>query len=98
MQYPQGVHDRQSDIPMAPEKKIPPESREENMLATLYNKEQYVVHYRNPKQYLCEGLLVTRIHRVPQFNQSDWLTPYIDLNTRLRQGARNEFERIYSNL
>ncbi|GJQ85605.1 hypothetical protein Trydic_g14227 [Trypoxylus dichotomus] len=48
---------------MAPEKRKPPGSRGEKMLAILYNEERYVVHYRNLKQYLWEGLLLTRIHR-----------------------------------
>ncbi|GJQ86977.1 hypothetical protein Trydic_g19814 [Trypoxylus dichotomus] len=71
LQYSQSIHDRQSDLAMAPEKRKPPGSRGEKMLAILYNEERYVVHYRNLKQYLWEGLLVTRIHRALHFNQSD---------------------------
>ena len=64
----------------------------EKLCLTLEDKKKYICHYRNLKLYLEKGLKLTRIHRVFRFKQSPWLKPYINLNTKLHQGASSKFE------
>ena len=50
------------------------------------------------KQALNHGLVFKKLHRVIQFNQKDWLKPYIDMNTKLRKEAKNDFEKDFFKL
>ena len=50
------------------------------------------------KQALNHGLVLRKVHRVIQFNQEDWLKPYIDMNTKLRVEAKNDFEKDFFKL
>ena len=50
------------------------------------------------KQALNHGLVLKKVHRVIQFNQKDWLKPYIDMNTELRKKAKNDFEKDFFKL
>ena len=63
-----------------------------------FEKTNYVCHYRNLRYYLEKGLKVVKIYQILKFNQSPWLASYIDLNTKLRQEAKNKFSEGFAKL
>ena len=62
-----------------------------NKLASnLMSKKNYVIHYRNLKYYLPQGLILKEVHRILQFKQRAWMKHYIDFNSQKRKEATNE--------
>ncbi|KYM81444.1 hypothetical protein ALC53_08212 [Atta colombica] len=47
LEDPQHLHDRHTDLPFCPTRDKPPGKRENKLLATLYDKQRYVIHYHN---------------------------------------------------
>ena len=43
-------------------------------------------------------MIFKKVHRVIQFNQKTWLKPYINVNTKLRTEAKNDFEKDFFKL
>ena len=41
-----------------------------------------MLHYKNLQLYLRLGLKLKKIHCILEFNQSQWIKPYIEFNTR----------------
>ena len=68
------------------------------MFVVKKTEEKYVIHIRTFKQALNHGLILKSVHKVVQFNQESWLKPYIDMNTKLRKEATNEFEKDFFKL
>ena len=68
------------------------------LVCTLHDKENYVIHIRALKQALNHGLVLKKVHRVIKFYQEAWLKPYIDMNTKLRTEAKNDFEKDFFKL
>ena len=64
----------------------------------MYDKKEYVVHIRALKQAFNHGLTFKKVHRVFKFNQEAWLKSYIEMNTKLRTEAKNNFEKDFLKL
>ena len=74
------------------EKKV---NKVKKLVTNLYDKNEYVFHIRNIMRALNYRLILKKASRVIKFNQKDWLTPSIDMNTKLRQKSKNNFEKDF---
>ena len=98
LEYPKDLHDLHNDYPLASENIMPEGSKVRKLIPNLNNKTKYVLHYENLKQYESLGLIITKIHRGILFDEEAWLKKYIDLNTKLRTEAANDFEKDFFKL
>ena len=96
MEYPKHFWSFHKDPPFLPERKKL--EKVEKLVCSIEDKEKYVIHIRALKQALNHELVLKDVHRVIKFNQEAWLKPYIDMNTKLRTEAKNEFEKDFVKL
>ena len=95
LEYPRSLHDLHNDDLLAPEQmKV---NKVKKHIPNLGDKEKYVLHYENLKQYESLGLKITKIHRGIKFEGSQWLEKYMALNTILRTTAA-KFEKDFFKL
>ena len=96
IRYLTELHDSHNDLPFMCEKmKI---NKVEKLVPNLRDKKNYVIQIRVLDQSLRHGLVLERIHRATEFNQTDWMKQYIDFNTKLRTAATNDFEKDFFKL
>ena len=96
LEYPSNLWEDHNDYPLAPEKMVV--NGVEKLLCHFKPRKNYVVHYRNLRQYLELGMRITAVHRGISFYQSSWMEPYIRKNTELRKTAANSFEKDFFKL
>ena len=63
------------------------------LVCNLFNKKKYVIHVNSLKQALNHGLKLKKIPRIIEYNKTEWLKTYIDMNTELRKEAKNDLEK-----
>ena len=80
--YPKELHEKHNDLPFLPEKLTL--HKVEKLVPNLNNKRKYIVHIKALNQALNHGLILKKVHRVIEFNQSPWLRGYINHNTHIK--------------
>ena len=96
LEYPEHLWKEHNDYPLAPEKMNV--NGVEKLICHFKPRKNYVLHYRNLRQYLEIGMKITAVHRGISFYQSPWMEPYIRKNTELRKKATNNFEKDFFKL
>ena len=120
LDYPEELHDKHCQYPLAPEKvAIKPnqwsdymqtvcdklgmkkKSAGEKLVATLYDKKHYILHYYTLQLYLRLGMKLVKVHRVVSFKQKRFMKKYIHLNIEKRKNATSSFDvalyKLYNN-
>ena len=64
------------------------------LVPNFFDKEKYVIHYKNIQLYLRLGLTLKKIHPILEFNQSQWLKPYVEFNTQKRKDAEKNVTKM----
>ena len=78
--YLKRLQNLHNDLPFLPERmKIKKCSK---FVCNWYDKNNYAAHIRTSKEVI-------------QFNQKAWRKSYIDMNTKLRTEAKNDFEKDF---
>ena len=66
-----------------------------NLVPNLLPIKNYVVHYRNLKYYLSQGLILKKVHRILEFKQNGSMKTYIGFNTQKKKKLPMKRIKIY---
>ncbi|XP_020296714.1 uncharacterized protein LOC109861465 [Pseudomyrmex gracilis] len=91
LEYPRKLHDVHADLPFCPTRDKPP-GNDRRSCSQHYITKRVTSFTIVPCNNVC-GLCITKIHRILQFMQSQWLRSHIKLNTQFRTLAKNDFEK-----
>ena len=94
-EHPKTLFSSHKDLPFLPK------SKKVEKVGKLYcsrEDKKNVIHMGALKQALNHGLKLKKVHRVIQVNQKAWLKTYIDVNTKYRKEAQNDFEKDFFKL
>ena len=97
LEYPKELHDLHNDYPLCPER-VECDKGVKKLIPNLRDKKNYVIHYTNLMQCIKLGMKLKKIHRGIKFIETDFMKPYIDMNTNLRTQAKNKFEEDFFKL
>ena len=70
----------------------------EKLICHFKPRKNYVVHYRNLRQYLEMGMKITVVHRGISFNQSPWMEPSLERILNLEKQQQTVLKKTFLNL
>ena len=91
-EYPKNLFNLHKELPFFAERRKIEKCKK--LVCSIHDKENYVVQ-RALTQALNHGVILKKVHRIIQINQEAWLKPYVDMNTKLRTDANNNFENHF---
>ena len=68
-------------------------AKSSKLISSLTEKTRYVIHEMNLKQAVDAGLILTKIHRLVEYNQRPWMKDFLNFNINERKESKNEFEK-----
>ena len=94
--YRKELYELHKDLPFLPDRmKV---NKFNKLVASVHDKNNYVIRIYALKQALDHGLILKKIHSAISFYHNAWLKPYVNMNTELRINAKNDFENDYFKL
>ena len=60
------------------------------LIPNLSDRTNYVAHYRNLQLHLSLRMKLTKIHKVLEFKESDWMKIYIYFNIKKKKQQKNK--------
>ena len=71
----------------------------EKLVGNIHEKTKDVIHIKNSKLALNNGLVLKKLHRIIKFKQKVSLKSYIDMNTDLKKKAKiiKDFFKLMNN-
>ena len=92
--YPKELHELHKGLPFLRDRMGV--NKVNKLIASVHEKNNYVIHVYALKQALNRGLILKKVHAVISFNHVACLKPYIDMNTELTTMLRMILKKITS--
>ena len=87
--YPKDLFNLHKDFPFLPERKKV--NKCEKRICSKEEQRKICCSYKSFKTNIKSWINTKKVHRVIKFNQRAWLKPYVNMNTKRRIKANNEF-------
>ena len=62
-----------------------------------FEKSLLLIYIKKFKTSIKLRINFEKVHRLIRFNQDEWMKPYIEMNSKIRQKAKNNFENDFFN-
>ena len=69
--------------------------KQTKLIPNVQDKSNYITHYKNLQFYLSHGMKLSKIHKILQFKQEAWISPYIEFNSQKQRESSSAFEKQF---